>query len=249
MASNLDIQQYIPLKSVIAYFMDQYDKSGGDEDKFWLLGCRALALINQQFGALPKSVRLPVDGNKTVPFPADLISWSKIGIIDDNGQISSLKINRGLSFFRDNNPNRIAALAPDVNTSLGLLTGAAFFFNFYGNGAYTNIPFFGIGGGLQQFGECNVDEKNRVILLAPNFKYPDIALEYLSAPERDPDYMVETIFQEPIIAFLEWKMKLASRQEFYAACVEARRAMPGKRVTLQQLNQVVRETSGFYLKA
>lgn len=249
MTSTLDIGKYIPLKSVVAMFMDQYSKSVGDEDSLWIMAWRALNLINRQFAALPKSVALPVEPNKTVEFPPDIISWSKIGIMDDNGGLSTLKINNSLAIWQDNDPNRLQYLTPEINTSLGILTGAPFFFNFYGNGVYYNTPLFGVQVGLLQYGEVRVDEANRVFVLPPDFKYQFIVVEYLSAPQKDPDYMVDQAMIEPVIAFLEWKNKLGTRQEFYAACTEARRTLPGKRITLQNIAQVIRETDGFYLKA
>lgn len=249
MASNLDIQKFVPLKTVVSMFLDAHDKGMGDYDKMWILSFRALAKLNQQFAALPKSLMLPVNGNKTVDFPSDYITWSKIGIMTDHGQFVSIKINNALSTLRDSNPNRLNYLTPEVNSSLGLLGAAPFFFNYYGNGVYNMSPLFGYGGGLIQYGEAKVDEENKVIILPPDFKYASVLLEYISAPERDGDYVVETVLQEPIIAFLEWKTGLGSRQEFYGCCVEARRTMPNKRVTLQNINQIVRETSGGYLKA
>ena len=249
MATNLDIQAYVPLATIINMYIDAHSKTNADFRKCWVLGFRALALMNQQFAALPKTVALPLNGNRTVDFPVDCINWSKIGLMDENGKFSSLKINRSISALRDKNPNRQNYITEQINTSLGILANAPFFFNFYGNGVYANSPLFGIGGGLQQFGECNVDEKNRVVILSPDFNYDHIIFEYISAPERDADYTVETYLQEPIIAFIEWKTGLGQRELFYAACTEARRAMPGKRVTLQQVNQIVREASGFYLKA
>jgi hypothetical protein len=140
-------------------------------------------------------------------------------------------------------------LTTQVNNSIGLLANAPYFFNYFGNGAYQGSPLFGVGGGLIQYGECKIDERNSVILMPTDFKYDHIILEYISAPERDGDYVVETCLQEPIIAFLEWKLKLGNRQEFYGACTEARRSLTNKRVTLQNANEIVREAMGQFLKA
>lgn len=249
MANNLDIGKYTTLSSVVSMYLDAHSKSYADFRKCWVLSFRALALLNQQFAALPKSIRILVDGNKTAQLPADYISWSKIGIMDSNGQISSLKINPALSSLRDSNPNRLNYITPDINTSINQLAAAPLFFNFYGNGAYYNSPMFGIGGGLIQFGECEVDEKNMIIKFPPDFKYASVVLEYISAPERDGDYAIENVLTEPVIAFIEWKTGIGSRQEFYGCCVEARRTMPNKRVTLQNVNEVIRQTTGMFLKA
>jgi len=171
-----------------------------------------------------------------------MMSWTKIGIMTDNGQISTLKINNALSTLKDTNPNRVSHLEADINSNVNLLINSPYYFNYNYNGIYQTL--FGVGGGLIQYGECRVDEKNRVIILPTDFKYDSILIEYLSAPEKDSDYQIQTVLQEAIIAFIAWKFKFTDRTPFYAAAVEGRRALPGKKVTLQRVNQVIRESSG-----
>lgn len=249
MANNLDIGKYTPMATIVSMYLDAHSKPYTDFRKIWTLAFRAYQKVNQQFAAMPKSIRILIDGNKTAQLPSDYLSWSKIGIMDDNGMISSLKVNQALSILKDNNPKRLNYLTADINTSVGAIAAAPFFFNFFGNGAYYSAPLFGVVGGLLQYGECKVDEKHNVIIVPPDFKFSSIILEYISAPERDNDYQVESTLVEAIIAFLEWKTNLGPRQEFYACCIEARRTFENKRVTLQNINQIVRETSGMYLKA
>lgn len=247
MSINQNIGKYVPLKTVIAYALDELKKSDGDQDELWILGLRALVLLNQQISAEPKTVRLPVQANQTAIIPAGCISWSKVGLLDNQGQISTLRINNALTTFRDTNPNRLELLTPNINDSIGQLGVQTWFCNYYDNGAYYNL--FGVGGGLVQYGECRVDEENGVIILPPDFRYKDIMFEYISNPERDEDFMVLTSMQEAIISFIKWKLKLCDRNEFYGAATEARRTLPGKKVTLQMLNQVIRETDSQKLRS
>ena len=242
-----ELGQYTPLKTIMGYVLDETDKSFGDADKIWILGVRGVAHITGQFAGLPKTVRLPVLGNKTVPYPADCNSWIKIGILDENGQVNTLKVNNALTTFRDNNPNRLEDLTPDINNSIGNLALVPYYSNFFwGGGSY---QLFGYGGGLVTYGECRADDANRVIILDPNFRYDSIIVEYISAPEKDSDYQVLTCLQEAVIAFIKWKMKLGSRDEFYAACIEGRRCMPKKKFVLQTFQQIIRENNGMKLKA
>lgn len=227
--------------------LDANSKSIKDFDKCWILGFRGLKSLNQSFAAEPKTVRLPVNGNLTVTLPADYVSWSKIGVLNNLGEVCSLKVNRGLTLFRDNNPNRIADIAPNISDGFYGIYGIPLYFNYYNNGTYCNL--FGVGGGLITYGECRVDETNGVIVLNPQFRYDNIILEYISNPQQDNDYMVEGCLQEAIIAFIEWKMKLGTEQAFYARAIEGRRSLTNKRVTLQSINQVIRETGGQFLKA
>jgi hypothetical protein len=247
MSVEPNLNQYVALKTVVSYFMDQHVKSEGDQDMYWIIGMRGLTDLNYDIAAQPKTVRLPVLANKTVPFPADLLSWSKIGLLNSEGEVVTLKINTGLTTFRDNNPNRLEDLTANVNSSVGTLAYSAYYLNYYYNNGYYNL--FGVGGGLIQYGECRVDDKNRVIVLPPDFNYQNIIVEYISAPERDEDFTVPLALQEALIAFIEWKTKLGPREEYYAQKVNARRRMPKKKVTLQSINQVLREPNAFKLRS
>lgn len=237
--------KYITLREVIAMFCDQYDKSIGDFDKYWIMGFRGLEDMHFNISAEPKTVRLPINGNNTVTLPADYVAWVKIGIMDNLGQVSTLRINNSLTTFRDNNPNRLDLLTADVNSGWGGSNLNMPFLNFYYNGVYT--PLFGIGGGLIQFGECRVDEKNNVIVLPSDYRFDSLLLEYISCPERDDDYMVDRRLREPLITFIAWKLKLDTDTNYYARLVEARRKITP--VHLQTFNQIIRENQKFCLKS
>ncbi len=228
--------QYESLKTMVAYALDEEDKSDGEQDKCWLLGFRGLEKLHYNIAAEPKTVRLTVNGNKTVNFPPDCVQWVKIGVLNQNGELNTLRVNKALSNYADNNPNRVSLLTPDIvdgwvnNVSMPYL-------NFYNNGLYQTL--FGVGyAGIVTYGECSVDELNNIIILNPTFQYPEIILEYVSAPQKDTDYKVDTRLREAIIAFIKWKLKLGSRQEFYAEAVEARRMI--KPLNMQSFEQTIR---------
>jgi len=242
-----DIDYYTPLQTVVAYCMDGNGKSDGDQDQAWLLGLRALTDLNYEFAGQVVTVRLPINSNKTVSFPSGVISWTKVGLLNESGQTVTIKVNNSFTKWRDLNPNRIELLTPDINNSIAALTAAPLFLNYYYNGNYCNL--FGVNNGLIQYGECRVDEANGVIILPIDFRYDHVMFEYLSAPIKQEDYMVPTALQEAVIAFIEWKLKLAPREMYIAAKTEARRRMPNKKVTLQQISQVVRESSGMKLRS
>lgn len=242
-----DIQSYIPLKTVVGYFLDQYDKSMGDFDKAWILAFRALVDLGFDIAFEPKTVRLPVNANKTVNFPSDCVSWTKIGVLNNVGEVSTLRINNALTTYKDTNPNRLSQLTPDVQNAVPMILGFPFFFNYYDNGLYYNL--FGVGGGLIQYGSCRVDNKNRVVILEPDFIYSSIIFEYISSPEKDGDYAIQIQLQEAVIAFIAWKFRLDTDQNYYGRVIEGRRKLPGKKVTLQTINQVLREPNGMKLRS
>lgn len=242
-----DITQYVPLKTIVSYCLDEGDQSIGTFDKYWVLAFRGLVDMLFDITAEAITVRLPVGGNKTVPFPSDYLSWIKIGVLNNNGEVSTLRINNALTTYKDTNPNRLEKLTADVSDAFPFLLSNPYYLNFYYNGQYQ--PLFGVGGGLVQFGECRVDDKNNLIILPPDFRFDSIILEYISSPEKNGDYTVPIVCQEAIIAFIKWKSKQGPREEYYAAKVEARRRMPKKKVHMQTINQVLRESEAMKLRS
>lgn len=236
--------KYIPMSEVVAEFLDQYDKSQADEDKAWIIGMRGLESISFNIAAEPKTVRIPKLGNNTVLFPADYVSWVKIGILNSNGEVLTLRVNNSLTTFRDNNPNRLELITPDVDSGLnsGRLSGA--YLNWWDGQGYT--PLFGVGHGIQNFGECRVDETNNLIVLGTDFSYDSVILEYISCPSKDTDYKVDRRLREPLISFIAWKFKLDTDTNYYARLLESRRMMTP--FNLQTFNQVIREQNKFCLK-
>jgi len=236
--------KYISLKEVVAQALDELDKSMGDFDKAWIFAFRGLEVANFNISAEPKTIRIPKNGNQTVTLPNDYVQWIKIGVMDDFGQISTLKINKSITTYGGLNPNRLSLLTPDVSSEIGVNTTGIPYLNFYENGLYS--PIFGIGGGLIQYGECRVDEKNNIIILSPDYKYDSVLLEYISCPEKDKDYNVDRRLRESIIAFIKWKFKMGTDVEFYARLTEANRSL--KPIQLQTFNQIIRENQKFCLK-
>lgn len=242
-----DLYKYTPLRTIVSFAMDEMDMSGAEDDKGWLFGLRGLDELHIDISAEPLTIRIPLNANKTASLPPGYRSWTKIGILNQNGETSTLKINNALTKWRDNNPNRLSDLTADINDGAADLSGRPFFFNYFYEGDYYNL--YGAPPGLIQYGECRVDETNGVIILDPDFQYDHVLLEHISSPERNDDYMVETSLREAIIAFIKAKFKQGTMQEFYGEVIKARRRLPGKKVTLQGINQVIRESETFKLRS
>jgi len=236
--------KYEPLRTVVSFFMEQYQKSDGDQDMYWLTGMRGVESMHYNISVEPKTVRLPVQANNTVIFPADYVSWVKIGLLNSVGEISTLKVNNALSKFRDNNPNRLELLSPDINDSYFGNVNAPYL-NYYNNGTYQTL--YGTGeAGLVTFGECRVDEDNNLIILPPNFRYSHLIVEYVSSPKKDTDYLVDVRLREALIAWIAWKHKLDTRETYYGALAESRRMI--QPVQMQSFEQTIRRNERFTLK-
>jgi hypothetical protein len=235
--------KYIPIREVVANVLDECDKSIGDQDKVWILAYRGLEDMHFSISAEPLTVMLPVQGNLTCILPPNYVGWSKIGIPTNNGNVATLKVNNSMNKFRDNNPNRLTDIAGEIGSQW--LTPSGFYLNFWTGQTY--IPLFGLAGGIATPGECLVDEANNIIVLPPNFPYPNVLLEYITCPEKDQDYKVDRRYRESLIAFCKWKLKLGTAQDYYNELVKARRnAEP---IHIQEVNQALRENQKYVLKA
>lgn len=243
-----DIKQYTKLKTIVSFWLDENSKSMGEFDSAWIMAFRALTKIGLSISFEPVTFRLPVNtGNMTVTLPAGYIKWTKIGVINASGEVSFLKVNNSLTKWRDNNPNRLTNISPDIpDQDVGWLATSPYFFNYYFGNTYT--PYFGAtGGGLITYGDCVVDEVNNIIVLSPIYNFPDILLECIVSPQQNDDYQIQTVCVEAVISFLNWKFKLGSKQDFYDALTEARRGL--KPTTLQEIQQAIRENQKYSLKA
>lgn len=243
---STEINKYVPLRQIVGYFLDENDKSSGSFDKAWLLAFRALVDIGLDMSFEPKTARIPKNANNTVNLPPDYISWSKIGVLNANGQVSTIKINPSLSKWGDKSPNRITDLAPEIPSNLGQFGIASYpyYLNFWNNGSFQ--PLFGAGSGLLQYGSCVFDEPNGVIVLDVNYPFDDVILEYLSSPEKDGDYRIDLCCQEAVIAFISWKFKLNNEQNYMNRKIEAHRRL--KPIRIQEVQDAIRDTVGFKVK-
>ncbi len=246
---NDNFFSYVSLKTIVALFMDTHDKSyGGNADKCWILAWRALVDIFHNISAEPKTVRIPLNGNDTATLPSDYAGWMKIGVLNSDNTISTLRINENITLWKDLTSQYPNDLQPNVQSPI---TNNSAFFPFYLNYYYNDYCYVlneCVPEGINYAGECRVDEANKIIVFDKKYQYPDVMLEYKAVPSMDGDYKVETFWQEPIIAFIEWKLKLGTQQDYYNRCIEARRKMPKKKVTLQVIEQMARYGNAYKIR-
>lgn len=247
MSTEPQLGKYIPLRMAVAFFADESEKSEGDADRYWLLALRALVELNYEIAGQPETFRIPLNGNKIANFPPGCLIWTKIGLLNEAGETSTLAINNALTKWRDTNPNRLEKLTPDINDSVLGIVNSNIFFNYYYNDTYCNL--FGAGNGLVQYGSCTVDDENQLVVLSPDFRYDSIMFEGIFAPQRQEDYMIPLALLEAVIAFIKAKLKIITMQEYYGEVIKARRRMPRKKVTLQSVNQVIRESNSMKLRS
>lgn len=195
-------QSWITLDSVIYDYINQAELSNHKYYKLFHLAFRCFEQLGIDFFYQVKSVKLPVNSNKTVTLPADFLNYTKFGVLNGVGEVVPLRYNEKLTTLSDLQPNRQSQVSgnnyPDYYSY-----SSPFFFNFWDGNAYGNL--YGVAGDFTYGGGFKVDKDNGVILLEPSFGYSELVLEYMSSPQEGQDYYVPVQFREAIIAWLAWQ--------------------------------------------
>lgn len=163
--------------------------------------------LAQDLNAYPKSVKLVVnDTLDVVELPNDFIDYTKIGVLDDCGQVQVLgvnnKINYAGSYLLDNTGGALLdsdgveilsekEVSDCANTNNGI--GAGFFFNNYYAGN-TNGRLFGLGGGNNKRGYYRFNTMDNRIELSTEQDWSNgIILEYIADESMlsDPTIPIE----------------------------------------------------------
>lgn len=197
-------QSYISVDSCITDYLNESDQSVNRYFKAWHIAFRGLEYLGLDFFYRVKSVKLPINANFTVTLPADFLNWCKVGILNDNGAIVTLKENNNMTTYADLLPDRIEK-TNDAD-SLWLQGGQGIWNNLW-TGGYGYTPVFGVPSGEPFVGEFKVDIDNGVIILNQNFQRDYLMLEYVSSPIEGQDYYLPVQFREALIAWLWWKDK------------------------------------------
>ena len=215
----------ILLRTLIAQFLDSADDSSHAFRRLYNIGVRGCRQFNLDITGNIKTVVLDVNLNKTASLPSDYIAYSKIGVLNGQGEVVTFKRNSQLSQWNAMSTQVDERLenVPTVST-LGFdpTTYPNIYFNYFWNGGYGNL--YGADSGTATFGEYKVDEGNRVILLSPNSVHTQVVLEYLSDgyDAMADDYEIDSRCEEAFICYLRWqnaqdlrkKFSSSDRQEF-----------------------------------
>ena len=199
MGQNLS---YITLESIVLDYLMETEQSNSKYYKVWHLAFRGMDNMGLDFFYSIQSVKLPVNANLTVDIPADYLNWTKVGVLNNKGEIIPLYHNPKLTTYADLSPDRLEKTQDDssiIYQDWGLNTWA----NYWNGAAYTNI--YGVPSGAPFVGDFKVDLDNGVILLNERFRYDYVMLEYMARPVQGKEYYVPTQFREALIAWIAWK--------------------------------------------
>lgn len=256
------------LRKICAQFIDSSDQSSHQYRRIFNLAVRGfeneftLDIIGQF-----KTELLDVSPNKTVPLPCGYLNYSKIGIVNSAGEFVTLKRNDQLSGYHAayyNNVDRNAGV-PSINsfgTPFGinnLSYNNLYYFNFWNLGTSFNL--YGLDSGTATIGTYKIEMGENLIILNPEFKYPQILLEYLSDgyDENDDDYYVDSRAAEAMLAWIRYNNALDQPKKFPANTVrmyeqqyynqkrKARMRING--FNLAEMNDIIRRSTKLTPKA
>lgn len=195
-------QQYITLDSVVNNYLDQSEQGVHKYYKIWQLAFRGLETLGLDFFYTVKSVKLPVNPNKTVTLPSDYVKYTKIGVLNAKGEIVGLTFNNKLTTFADLLPDRQEKT--EDNSLFGWYNyQAPIFYNYWDGIGYAAV--YGLPSGGQRVGEFKIDNANNLVVLNEHYNYDYLMVEYISSPQEGEDYRIPVQFREALIAYLGWQ--------------------------------------------
>lgn len=197
-------QPYITLESVIQDYMTEGDIANQKYFKIFNLAFRGMEQMGLDAFYKVLSVKLPVADNFTVKIPNDYINWTKVGVLNDRGEIIPLYNNPNMTTYADLSPDRVAK-TDDPNSIIASDWGANTWWNVWNGSSFVNI--YGVPSGSPFVGQFKIDLDNGVIILDQHFKYDYIMLEYVCSPAVGNDYYLPVQFREALVAWLWWKDK------------------------------------------
>jgi len=158
-------KSYIALDSIVTDYMTEANLSNTSYFRIWHLAYRGMEDLGMDAFYQVKSVKLPINANLTVTLPPDYVNWSKVGVLNNRGDIIPLNYNDNLTTYADLLPDR---LEKTQDATLGTpIWGNAFWYNYWNGYAYINI--YGVPSGAPFVGSFKVDTQNGVILLNEDY--------------------------------------------------------------------------------
>lgn len=215
-------RQWIPIDDCINAYLDESEQSNHKYFKIWQLCFRCLSELGLDFFYTTKSVKLPINANLTVTLPADYLNYSKVGVLNQQGEIIPMGVNNNLTTAFDLSPTRIEQ-TQDNTIATQLNQQGVWWYNYWDGQGYSNL--YGYPSGSPFIGSFKIDNANGVIILSANFSYEYVMLEYTASPQQGGEYYVPVQFREAVIAYLAWKdiKSIPSKTHVQNSSVEARR--------------------------
>ena len=194
-------QQYVSLDTVINLYLDRSEQSIHKYYKCWQLAFSGMEEMGLDFFYQIKSVKLPVNANLTVSLPDDYLNYSKVGVLNSQGEIIPMGYNNKLTTFADLQPNRLQQTQDKTITDI-LQFNTPIWYNYWNNGAFSTL--YGLPSGAPFVGSFKVDNHNGVILLNENYGYEYVMLEYVASPKQGEEYYIPIQFKTALMWYIAY---------------------------------------------
>lgn len=212
------------LKKLIAQFLDSSDQSSHQFRRLYNIGVRGTKEFNLDITGQFKTVLLPVNPNKTVTLPQDYLLYSKMGIVNERGEVITFTKNENLSQYHAMYTQQVERNedVPELTTIGNYVAPLPYpymYSNYWSGGTSYNL--FGLHGGTANITEFDIDEEAGVILLNQATTYAEMLLEYLSDgyDELADDYEIDVRAEEAFICYLRWKQATDLHKKYSASQV------------------------------
>lgn len=192
---------WVLLDEIIYDYLTESEQGENKFFKMWQIAFRGMEQLGLDFFYEIKTVILPVETTKTIKLPPDFANYSKVGILNNFGEIIPFTYNKNLTLFADNSPQRLSRIQSDNYYSL-YQPDSYCYYNFWDGFGYGNLYGVPSGGYRATF---RIDEPNHVIVLENDFTYTNIVLEYVALPKEGESYYVPTAFRQALISWMAWK--------------------------------------------
>lgn len=232
----------VSLKEIIGQFLNSSDQSSHQFVRLWNIGVFGIKTeFNLDITGVYRTQVLDINPNNTVDLPCDYIKYSKIGVINGQGEVVTFKRNNQLSTLNLGSKNRFTG-APVVGGNNTLIYPYNnHYHNFYDSGTMWNL--YGADSGTATIAEYKVDESQNLIFLSPNSTQSQIVLEYLcdgfygDCGICDVDVRAATC----MMAYLRWQNAIDAKKKFGINEVQVlmKEFYRTKRLAKMRLNPVV----------
>lgn len=194
-------QQYASLDTVINLYLDRSEQSIHKYYKCWQLAFSGMEELGLDFFYQIKSVKLPVNSNLTVSLPDDYLNYTKVGILNNRGEIIPMGYNSNLTTFADLQPNRLEKTQDSTIADI-IQFNTPIWYNYWNNGAFSTL--YGIPSGSPFVGSFKVDNHNGVILLNENYGFDYVMLEYVASPKQGEEYYIPIQFKTALMWYIAY---------------------------------------------
>lgn len=194
-------QQYVSLDTVINMYLDRSEQSVHKYYKCWQIAFSGMEELGLDFFYQIKSVKLPVNANLTVSLPDDYLNYSKVGVLNNQGEIIPMGYNNKLTTFADLQPTRLEQ-TQDFTINELIQFNTPIWYNYWNNGAMSAL--YGLPSGTPFIGNFKIDNHNGVLLLSENFGYEYVMLEYVATPKQGEEYYIPIQFKTALMWYIAY---------------------------------------------